>query len=438
MENGPGMAIQVRVNRALWLYGMLVILVTGLSWAIYLHHPDPYIRPLFWAQDRYSDLQGYVWKTAHLRGGAARLGFGPPTYNYPAPAAYVFKTLLYSFPGHEVRFYLSFLTVCVTAFGYVAWRAVRGAAVRQNATAAIVITALLGYPLWFTADRGNTEGVVWVVAAAGLCFLLRGRYRTAGVLIGLAASIKPFVILFMLLLLWRRQWKAIVLGCVVAAVAVITALTAMGPTPWKAYDDLKPGLTRYMGIYVVNLLPVGESRFGHSLLDGAKSLAVIVQMGGIHPHGAIDRVQALRSEPGGWPVVHDLVKVYPFVVAVGFALIILVFRKMPVLNQLTALAAAVTLFPPVAADYTLLHLYVPLGALVVFMAREVAAGKAELSYGTMLGLAVIYALLLSPSSLLGIYSGDGKLLLLLALLVVVARSPMRSAYFGDEPTEVMA
>jgi hypothetical protein len=34
------------------------------------------------------------------------------------------------------------------------------------------------------------------------------------------------------------------------------------------------------------------------------------------------------------------------------------------------------------------------------------------------------------------YAGVGKLLVLLALLVVAARSPMPSAYFGDEPLGV--
>jgi hypothetical protein len=34
------------------------------------------------------------------------------------------------------------------------------------------------------------------------------------------------------------------------------------------------------------------------------------------------------------------------------------------------------------------------------------------------------------------YAGFGKMLVLLALLVVAARSPMRSAYFGDGPLEV--
>jgi uncharacterized membrane protein len=117
--------------------------------------------------------------------------------------------LLYTVPGHPIRPYLVFLAICILGFALVTWRAGRASrAVWIAAAAAIVTTAVLGYPTWFTADRGNIEGVVWALAAAGLCFLLRARYRTAAVLIGLSASIKPFSILFLLILLGRRlAWR---------------------------------------------------------------------------------------------------------------------------------------------------------------------------------------------------------------------------------------
>jgi hypothetical protein len=54
-----------------------------------------------------------------------------------------------------------------------------------------------------------------------------------------------------------------------------------------------------------------------------------------------------------------------------------------------------------------------------------------ISYALLLTLVVLNALLFSPLTFLTIYAGDAKLLLLLALLVVAARSPLRSEYFGD-------
>jgi hypothetical protein len=422
-------ASQVRV--ALWVYALLVALVTWASWSIYNRSGNEMTRPLFEKSEQFNDLTNYVDKTAHLYHGAAALGSGFPVFNYPPPGAFVFKVLLHTFPGYPVLPYLVFLAICILGFAFTAWRAGRASrAVWLAAASAIVTTAVLGYPMWFTADRGNTEGVVWALSAAGLCFLLRARYRTAAVLIGLAASIKPFSILFLLLLLGRRKYKAAALGVVTTGLVTLAALTALGPNPWKAYQDLKPGVDLYVVIFIANLAPVEEARFHHSLLDGMKSAALTVEMGGIHSDKAIVEVPKLIDD-NAWEehVVRPLVLVYPFIVIAGFMLLLAVFHRMPMLNQLTALAVATTLFPLCSGDYTLLALYVPFGALLVFLTREVATGKATLSYASMLTFAVIYALLFSPLTFLTLYAGDAKLLLLLALLVVAARSPMRSAYF---------
>jgi hypothetical protein len=426
-----------KVNIALWVYASLVMSLTWVSWVIYTHHQYAfYLRPLFDQSDRNRDLTNYIGKTAHLLGGAAVLGRGFPIYTYPAPAAFVYKALL-AFPGHAVRIYLCFLAICTLSFAFVAWHASRATQrVQYSVAAAIFITALFGYPLIFTADRGNIEGVVWVLAAGGLCFLLRARYRTAAVLIGLATAIKPFSILYLLLLIRRRKYKEAALGVVIAGLVTLASLTALGPNPWKAYQDLKPGISLYMARYITNLAPYEEARFGHSLLDGMKSAALAVEMGGIRPHKALEEVEKLRAEPGGWHVVQTLAHIYPVVAIVAFGLLIAAFYKMPTLNQLTALGVAVTLLPPAAGDYTLLHLYVPFGALVVFLAREVAVGKATLHYAPILTFAVIYGLLFAPLTFLMLYASDAKLLLLLALLFVAARSPMSSAYFDDPADEM--
>jgi hypothetical protein len=451
-ENVAGNAAsQVRV--ALWVYALLVALVTWASWSIYNLSGDEMTRPLFEKSEQFNDLTNYVDKTAHLYHGAAALGSGFPIFTYPAPAAFVYKILIYTVPGHAmqpylaflgihiptedlqaaaaVQTYLVFLAICILGFAFAAWRAGRASrVVRLSFAAAIGTTAVLGYPMWFTADRGNLEGVAWALSAAGLCFLLRGRLRTAAVLIGLAACVKPFSILFLLLLLRRRWFKQAALSLVTTGLVTLAALAALGPNPWKAYQELRPGINLYVAIYVANMAQVEEERFNHSLLDGMKSAALTVKMGGIHPDKVLVEVPIL-SDDRTWEehVVLPLVLVYPYVAIAGLGLLLAVFYKMPILNQLTALAVATTLFPLCSGDYTLLALYLPFGALLVFLTREVATGKATFSYASMLTFAVIYALLFSPLTFLMLYAGDAKLLLLLALLVVAARSPMHCAYF---------
>lgn len=420
---------------ALLVYTVLMLSVSAVTWLVYLYGPGNHPfekRPIFGSGNRFHDLADYVGKTAHLYHASAVLGNGVPIFTYPAPAAFVYKALIYSFPGHAVATYLAFLAICSVGFAILAICACRGDRwLKLSAAAAIVITAAFGIPLWYAADLGNLEVVVWAFAGAGLCFLLRARYVTAAVLIGLAAAIKPFPVLLLLLLVRRRKYQPAALGVATAGVVMLAALTALGPNPWAAYQNLKPGAVLYMSQYIMTFRPPEELRFLHSLLDGMKSAALIVKVGDFHPHKALGVLDRLRAEPGGWPVIHTLVRVYPLVAVAGLGLLFAVFYNMPTLNQLTALAVAVTLFPLSASEYTLLNLYVPFGALVVFLTREVAVGKVTLRFRSMLAFAVIYALLFSPLTLLMIYAADAKLLLLIALLVVAARSPMPSSYFGD-------
>lgn len=428
MDTSSGKRSQVQ--RALWIYVLIVIGVTGLSYGYYSVRHFFYTRPLFAKDDQFRDLTNYIGKVAHLRNGSAALGSGQPVFNYPAPAAFVYKALIYTVPSHPVRTYLIFFGFCVLCFAVAGWLALRNSKGGFNARIAILVTALLGYPSWYVADRGNIEGVVWIFAAAGLCFFLTSRYRAAAVFLGLAAAIKPFCILFFLLLLRYRKYKEAALGFGTVALLILSALVYVGPNPWKAYQNLKPGVSLYIHRYVTTLAPVDEARFNHSLLDGMKSAALITEMGSIRSRIAVEQVPRLIARPGGWHPVQVLAHLYFFVAIIGLGLLVVFFYKMPLLNQLIAISAAVTLIPPAAGDYSLLHLYIPFGAFIIFLIKDVASGKVAFPYRSMATLCVIYGLLFAPLTFLAIFAGDAKLLLLLALLVVTAKTPMNSSYFG--------
>jgi hypothetical protein len=422
----------LRVGRLLWLYTALILLFTTASWGVYLWRGAEYNRPLLTGASQFTDLTDYIAKMAHLRNGSAALGSGLPIYTYPAPAAWVYKFLLYTAPDYAVEIYLALLGVGVTCFVLIAWRASKPLRGDRVAVAAAIFTAAyLGFPLWFTADRANIEGVIWILVTVGLCLLLRGKSQTGAILIGLAASIKPFSILYLLLLVRRRKYRDAALGVATLAAVTLAALMALSPDPIKAYRDLQPGVALYLERYITNVVRYEEARFDHSVLDGLKSAALTVTVGIPHPGTMDSDLKILSTEPGGWHVARYLFRIYPLVAATGFVLIGIFFYKMPMLNQLSALAIATTLLPLSASEYTLLQLYVPFGALLIFLVREVAVGRAQLASSDARRLIVLYALLFAPLSIFSIYAGDAKLALLLLLLWTLAKTPLNSSYFDD-------
>jgi hypothetical protein len=443
------LSVAAQVKNALDSYNKIVLRLTLASWCIYLLVRRPDTRPVFDKSDQFRDLTNYIGKTAHLYHNAAGLGSGFPIFNYPPSAAFLWKALLHSFSAHPVLPYMVLVGLLTAALAMVGWRASGGQPeVRAAFRIAIITTATVGYPLLFAIDRANLEGLLWAITGVGLCFLLRQKYSAAAIWIGLSASIKPFSILFILILLGRRKYKEAALGVATAGVIVLAAFIAIGPNPWTAYQQLKPGLAYYNEHYAAAFMPSGEARFAHSILDGMKSVALTAQalsrplapadMRAVHPTPVLSEVMRLRAKPGGWHMARDLARIYPYIALAILAWILWRAYRLPMLNQVTAVAIAATLLPPVSGDYTLLQLYVPFGALAVFLTREVSEGQSSFPRKPMMAIAVVYGLLFAPLTFLSIYSGDAKLVLLIALLIIVLRSPMKSRYFDPDMHEVAA
>lgn len=422
------------VNRALWGYSAVLSGTTLVSWTRYWLKGREDTRPLFGQADRYHDLTNYAGKIANLHAGAKALATGLPVFNYPAPAAYVYDFFLGGFGGHALRAFLIVLGMCVLVLTGVAFRAAGREGRRLSGFwAAVLTTAVLGLPLWWTADRANLEGVVWALAAGGVCAFLGRRYGWSAVLVGAAGSIKPFPLLFLGLLIAHRRYKEAAAGCGVAAGLILIALVCLGGNPVRTYGEMKPGVNEYLADYVRSVRPSLEERVYHSLLDGAKMVMVVREAHSVAPLQVEATDERLSAIEGGWTKLRRADTVYvPCVVVLVLALVP-VFWSKPVLNQVTALSVLVALIPLAAAEYTLLHVYVAAGAFFVFLAREVSRGTASVSRRGAWGVLGCYGLLLAPLSFLKIYQGFAQMILLVVLLALAAAVPMHSPELDVQP-----
>jgi len=111
----------------LCVYIFVVLCTTAYSWWVYEKLRDQPLpltfdkRPFFEETDRFHDLTNYVQLTDSLYGQAAKLGHSSIVFNYPPPAAFVYKVLLHTFPGHTLAPYLWFLGLCSLGFAVVTW-----------------------------------------------------------------------------------------------------------------------------------------------------------------------------------------------------------------------------------------------------------------------------------------------------------------------------
>lgn len=100
---------------------------------------------------------------------------------------------------------------------------------------ALASAALLAYfPTYASFTYGQTTFFILLLLVAGWDALRNGRDCSAGVWLGLAASLKPFVALFFLALMFARHVRAVAFFVVTCAVAAAVGLMIAG---WGAHLD---------------------------------------------------------------------------------------------------------------------------------------------------------------------------------------------------------
>jgi hypothetical protein len=280
-------------------------------------------------------------------------------FTYPA-AMGVLLAGLYRIP-HLLRWYL---LTCIAALAAWAWLAARAIASRaavpmRIALAFTVTVAVTAWPFALLLSSANTEGVVAIILAAGVCLVLRRRWWAGATLIAFAGSLKIFPLALLALLLSRRRYREFAGALVLAGVLTVASLAILGPTIAIAEAHIVAGLSFVKHTYALAVTSAMLD-VNHSLFAPIK-FALVAANRVLHP-------ASWNLSQGVW--VELAYDVYvPMVCVLGAALYCFRIRGMPVLNQVLALTTCAVWLPPFSVDYTLLQLLLPLGLLFAYAAQ---------------------------------------------------------------------
>ena len=102
----------------------------------------------------------------------------------------------------------------------------------STATAVLLPLTLvaISFPIWRLVHEGNIELVIWMFTALGVWAWWRGHDDAAAVLWGLAAAMKLFPMVLLLLLLPRGKWRAFAVGVGTFVGATVLSLWWLGPS----------------------------------------------------------------------------------------------------------------------------------------------------------------------------------------------------------------
>ncbi|HEX3968646.1 MAG TPA: glycosyltransferase family 87 protein, partial [Edaphobacter sp.] len=334
--------------------------LTAFAWCIagvrghILHEPYPRNTVFFIPQVRFSDFTDLSERVFHMgephvlsRIDIKAIHPFPFPYPYPTPSFYVFVFFVKLFPLHSLRAYLIFVLLSFfLATCFLSLR-VRRATPQKLPQIAIWSTLLLGFPLQFLLDRGNIEGVIWLLILLGAVAYTRNRSVVAAIVWGLAASMKLFPGLLFVLFLARRRFGAFAVGIAATATFSLLALAGIGPTIHQASLDSSKSATFLIEKYII---PDDTSGFDHSLFEGIKHV--------IHVAAAFHGNRTVPLIVSTMPANRKALSVYNIVIPLA-AILLYWFRlrRLPLLNQFIAYIVLCVLLPYVSGDYTLVHMY---------------------------------------------------------------------------------
>jgi hypothetical protein len=407
----PATLPQNALPRPLKIFLTVFLLFTAATWIsclihFRLGHSQAYSSPFIHKSwDRFTDYRTYYTRFTLFFGKReffAHINHRDFSYfSYPAAGAFVYWTFYHLW--HYIVAYLVLGIGWACALAWALFRLLQKRGVGRSSAAALVLIVLAGaFPFDFMIERGNIELVLWILVFYGLFFCIRGRDNLAAVILGVAASIKIFPVIFCGILLYRRKYGALALALGTAVVADLLATWFAGPTFLIAFHGFNQTVTNYQQSYSVPAR-VADVGMDHSFFAFAKVVG-----------------HALGLPYQTW--------LHPYYLIAGVLTLVLYFGRawrLPLANQILFIVIMAVGLPPNSFNYTLVYLYAPWAVLSLVAFKAAHNGIADPG---LTGFFLCFALLFAPPSLFVRhdvrFGGQVQTLLLLTLLALSLLFPI--------------
>ncbi len=334
------------------------LFTVGMTWL--LHWPHPFGWVWIGGDLQWCDFHAFQERSQHFRTPTYWMEYDYPM-TYPAAIAVVFA-LFYKLP-HPLKLYLTILIVAFLT--YAVWLA-RGLTKRgipwDQALGFGLVVILTAWPVFYQWDTANIEGLMGIVLFCGIIAVLRGWSWTGTSLLALAGAMKLFPAIMLALLFSKRRYKECAFGVVLMAIINYGSLAILGPNIHFAETQIRDGF-RFLRNNFITPRWSFQMNFSHALYMPIKFIVL-----------GLDRLIRYGGHHG--PSCHEIALVDTtltiYMVSMALLGLFLYFwriRKLPMLNQVTALTVCAVTFTPFSSDYVLNHMLLPLG-LLCFYATE--------------------------------------------------------------------
>jgi hypothetical protein len=298
-----------------------------------------------------------------------------------------------------------FLAIFVGGYFWSCWRELKDDHWTETLRSVSVI-GLMSYPFLFTFDRANFEGYIFLLSYLFVHLVRTKRYALSALPLGAAVAMKPFPLVFVVLLLAERRYREIVYVGLVAAALTGVSMAAMINQHGDPLSKFGAGWKWYHE----NMdLGVGGIIYGHSLW-GLVRLVIIRFIAPSFPDTSPHDILSLASKP----------YMLTMLTAMAGLTALMYFRQQTYWKRVALLALAMNLFPYVSADYKLLYMMLPLYMLVNSPERS----RWDYTYAVLLALLLVpknFGHITTPAAIggsMGIILNPALMAALMTLIVV--------------------
>ncbi len=328
------------------IYHMVLGLTFGLDW--------PFNTFLFKPKDRFMDFFNTITHGHAVWCGAYNVG---STY-YPFTPGYVWMTAIYGYMNSLLGLFLFSATI-ILYFGYRIYKTILLLLTPRLAILVTVIMVVTSYPLLVLLDRGNQEGLQFILLSMFVFSFVNKKFYWSIFWLVMAFCMKPFAVVFLGLFLQRDKIKYIVYF--VLGVIFVTLVTfSLLPHGFEHnFRSMILGFQNYDTVYVLNGRGMQFNHTMYTILWFANKV-----------FGILDPVH--------------MKNLYLIAMASLFLGLIYYINKLELVlwRKIFILYLAMIGFPFISADYTLVHLYIP--ASLMFLSFQQNADYESREYYTII------------------------------------------------------
>lgn len=204
-------------SKAIWLLAWIIAIIGS---AVYWQISQPEGGLLWDFKTGYFAAGAAVWD----RGSAALWPLTEQRWFVNLPIiAWLFAPLAALGPrAAAITFTLLGLLAILVSFAIVArWCSPRARPI-------VFLLFALNGPLWYSLLIGNTTHFILLLLVSALVLWEKRRLFMTGIVLGLAAVVKPLLLLFGIYFAWTRNWKVVFGGALIIALSLISTILVFG------------------------------------------------------------------------------------------------------------------------------------------------------------------------------------------------------------------